>query len=569
MSDRSFWEKLTRRHVIKVGIAYIVIGTAVGGVADVFLPNLGAPGWVLPTILGVLVLGLPVALVLAWAYELTPEGIVREESNVERWSAGPAQESAAAAPVAIAVADERKSIVVLPFDNMSPDPNDAYFSDGLTEEIITQLSHLRSLRVISRNSSMVLKNTEMDTRTIGRELGVQYVMEGSVRKAGDSLRITAQLIDAGSDEHLWAETYSRELEDIFEIQSEIALSVAEALRASLDPQSVEKIKSAPTESLDAHEAYLLGRHHFWAMTGPDVFWRARGYFEQALDQDPGYASPQAALAWWYLWAAPNFSLLSAAEAIPNAKAEAQRAIELDPDAGDAYAALALVEGWYYWHWKRAQESAKLGVERDPNSYFAWFAYANVFGPVGEFQEAIAGADKLLELDPLHWVTYVQLGWHYGTAGRIDEAMRYSIRCDELHPYWGAWQVAYHLQALGQDEEALERLERVREYWGELRGSIGAAVLAYALGRAGRKAEFDESIADLQRRVESGVACWSEIAWAYMGVRDHEMALQYLEKAPDQVPPGNHITAWVATLKHFDPIRDRPRFQAVLKRLGLE
>ena len=355
-SDHSFWEKLKRRHVVRVGIAYLVVGTAVGGASADFLTNLGAPDWVLPTILGVLVLGLPVALILAWAYELTPEGIVRDAPDDP--------EVEAVAPSAVSVTEGRKSIVVLPFDNMSPDPNDAYFSDGLTEEIITQLSYLRSLRVISRNSAMVLKNTEKDTRTIGKELNVGYVMEGSVRRSGKDLRITAQLIDAATDTHLWAETYARELEDVFEVQADIALSVADAMRASLDPRGVERIKSHPTESLDAHDAYLLGRHHLQGTTEEGMS-KAKLYLERSLQLDPDYALAHLGLAWWYYWAGGvAFSLLPAKEAVPRAKAEVEKAISLDPDLGDAYGFLAIIEQGYYLGLRKGFDAAQLSVEKD-------------------------------------------------------------------------------------------------------------------------------------------------------------------------------------------------------------
>jgi TolB-like protein len=341
---RSFWNELRRRHVVRVGIA-----------AEIFLPGLGAPAWVLRTVLGLLVLGLPLAAVMSWAYDITPEGIERAGAHERGSLKG-----------GIATEEERKSIVVLPFDNMSPDPNDAYFSDGLTEEIITQLSYLRSLRVISRSSAMALKNTKKDVRTIGRELNVQYVMEGSVRKAGDSLRITAQLIDANSDEHLWAGTYSRELEDVFELQSEIALSVADAMQASLDARSVERIKSRPTDSLDAHDAYLLGRHHVWTTTEEGMS-KAKSYFERALELDPDYASAHCGLAHWCLWAGgAAFSILPAAEAIPRGRAEAKLAITLNPDLGDALELPRFggqLKYWCFYLYPTAWESEGSSVPR--------------------------------------------------------------------------------------------------------------------------------------------------------------------------------------------------------------
>ena len=410
-TNNSFWANLKRRHVIRVGIAYIVVGTAVGETANVFLGEL-APGWVLPIVLVLLVLGLPVALVLAWAYELTPEGIVRDVA--ERAPEKALDTDSAATEVG--VAEERKSIVVLPFDNMSPDPSDAYFSDSLTEEITTQLCYLRSLRVISRSSAMALKDTKTDVLTIGREHNVQYVLEGSVRKAGDNLRITAQLIDARSDEHLWAETYARELEDVFEIQSEIALKVADVLKASLDAGGVQRIRSRPTDDLDAHDAYLLARHHQFLSTEEGLA-KAKIYYEQALELDPDYALARAGLAMWYVAACAVFTILHPAEALPRAKAEADRAIALDPDLGDAHAMVAWIEGLIYWQWESAEEAARLGVERDPNSYTAWMVYSFLLVSQGRNEEAVAAVDRFVELDPLTRATWTNAAQGYAQAGQ--------------------------------------------------------------------------------------------------------------------------------------------------------
>jgi adenylate cyclase len=213
-----FLVELKRRKVYQVALAYVVVGTILAGAANDFLPRLGAPEWTVNVIIFLILIGFPIALVLAWAYEIRPE------------EPRPGKVAGSREPVGEPpTPGDRKSIVVLPFDNMSPDPNDAYFADGLTEEIITNLSYVRSLRVISRNSAMALKGTEKSTRAIAAELDVQYVLEGSVRKAGDELLITAQLIDGPNDAHLWAEKYAGTFDDIFRIQENVARSIVDAL----------------------------------------------------------------------------------------------------------------------------------------------------------------------------------------------------------------------------------------------------------------------------------------------------------------------------------------------------
>jgi adenylate cyclase len=327
LSEPSFWEKLKRRHVVKVGIAYVVVAAGVGGAADAFLPGLGAPEWMLPSVLGLLVLGLPVALVLAWAYELTPEGIVRDAPE----EAAEEPEAQTVAPAAVSVEEERKSIVVLPFDNMSPDPNDAYFSDGLTEEIINALANASGLRVIARTSAFAFKGSNQDVREIGKQLGVGTVLEGSVRKAGHRLRITAQLIDAATGHHLWSERYDRDLEDVFAIQDEIGRIIAGRL------QSDEKaaMRERPTDNLDAYEAYLRGQFYFAKGTADD-YNRSVEHYKRATVLEPGFAEAYAGLARTY----GNWALLTDPENLfPRAKEAALSALEVAPEMADAHAVL--------------------------------------------------------------------------------------------------------------------------------------------------------------------------------------------------------------------------------------
>ncbi len=246
MSSRisSFLAELKRRKVYTVAVAYCAIAAGIIGTASQGFPELWQKASVPAGIL--LLIGFPIAVVLAWAYEVRPD---KPEGN----------RSVATLPVAIADADSRKSIVVLPFDNMSPDAGDAHFSDGLTEEIITHLSYLRSLRVISRSSAMVLKGTQKDVRTIGKELDVQYVLEGSVRKAGNDLRITAQLVDAGTDTHMWAERYDGVLDDVFEIQETVSQSIVKALNLTLTSKEHQKLAERPIHEVQAYECYLRAR----------------------------------------------------------------------------------------------------------------------------------------------------------------------------------------------------------------------------------------------------------------------------------------------------------------------
>ena len=296
-------------------------------------------------------------------------------------------ESSAAVPTKEPFAGDPKSVAVLPLRNIGGDSDADVFSDGLTEDLIAQLGHVRELKVISRTSVMGLGDSAGSVREIGSILGVGSVLEGSVRRTADRLRVVVQLIDARSDRQLWSETFDRDLEHVFEIQSEIAINVSQALKAELSPEQAERIKSRPTTSLDAHDAFLIARHH-WASGTEDGMERAKAYFDQAIGLDPDYAQAHAVLAYWYVQAGGPWSLMPAGEAMPLAKTAAERAIQLDPTTGDAYGTLATVESMYYWEWEKGRQTASLGIETDPNSYLAWLGYANVTCLLGERTECL-------------------------------------------------------------------------------------------------------------------------------------------------------------------------------------
>ena len=298
--------------------------------------------------------------------------------------------------------------------------------------------------------------------------------------------------------------------------------------------------------------------------------KAKVYFEQALELDPDYALARAGLATWYAQECAAFTILPPAEALPRAKVEAERAIALDPDLGDGYAMVAWIEGMINWQWESAEETARLGVERDPNSHPAWIVYNYLLSSQGRHEEGLAAVDRFVELDPLSLATLINAAQGYAQAGRLDEALEYAKRGEAMDSgFWGATNLAWVLQCRGEHAEALAHLTRIQEQWEAISRSSSAHVLAYTLGRAGSSAEFEGIAVQLEGRAAEGTATWTEVALAYMGVCEHERALDYLEKAPEQRPPGSYLTAFVAVDPLFAPIRDQPRFHQVLKRLGLQ
>src|SRR2546429_706992 len=365
MATRNFFSELKRRNVYKVAVAYAIAGWALSqGIAQVF-PVFDVPNWVIRLIVLLIIIGLPVALALAWMFEITPQGIKRTETAdampasmrrkkyawiyvvvigaaisiglffLGRYSAPsrtPSQSEAATVP--------EKSIAVLPFDNLSRDPENAYFCEGVQDEILTRLAKVADLKVISRTSTQHFKSTPDNLPQIAKQLGVAHILEGSVQKSNDQVRVNVQLINALTDAHLWADTYDRKLTDIFAVESEIAKTIAETLQARLTGSEKSSIAKTPTVNPEAYELYLKGRFFWNKRTGDDLR-KSIEYLKQAIAKDPGYALAYAALA-------DSYGLLrfyggaSPAESVVPAEAAAKKALEVDDSLAEAHASLGLI-----------------------------------------------------------------------------------------------------------------------------------------------------------------------------------------------------------------------------------
>ena len=456
----------------------------------------------------------------------------------------------------------------MPLQNIGGDPENEFFSDGLTEDIIAHLSHVDGLRVISRTSVMPFKQTTASLGEIAAALNVGTVLEGSVRRAGERLRVVVQLIDARSDQHLWAETYDRELDDVFAIQSEIALKVADALRASLSPEQEVRIRRRPTESIAAHDLYLLAKHDWYSFTKEGLL-RAKERLEGALELDPNHAPAHAGLAHVYLIGGRGgVDAFPMAEAREKARAAAHRAISLDGGLGLAYSTLSMIHAWFDWEWDKAIEVGRMGVEAEPNSSGAWGGYAWVLAPAGKLEESIEAGRQFLALDPLEPVAHHNQAARLFSAHRTDEALPLIHRCLELDSdfTWGRTLLADITLWQGDPQGAVAMLEPLfdqAEESGDVAPSVGAA-----LGAAGRVKEFSRVASRLESWAEAGRESFVQAAIPYIWSGDHDHALELLEKVPDQRPPP---TSWPANLRMyplFDPIREDPRFQEVLRKMGL-
>jgi serine/threonine protein kinase/Tfp pilus assembly protein PilF len=459
--------------------------------------------------------------------------------------------------------EKKKSIAVLPFTNMSADPEQEYFCDGMTEEIISDLSKVKALHVISRSSAMTFKGTRKRVREIAADLGVQYVLEGSVRKAGNNLRITAQLIDAQTDRHLWAEKYTGTLGDVFGIQEEVSHSIIKSIQLELSLQEKESLSKQVIKKPEAYEAYLKGRYS-WNKRTLEGMRTALEFFKEAVDIDPGYAGAYSGMADVYNLLG-MLLFMPSDEAYPLAKGAARRSLAIDDTVAEAHTSLALVSFVYDWDWGVAEREFLRAIELSPSSASAHHFYGAFFAlAMGRYEEAIAEMRRAYELDPLTPVHSADIAATFLFARRYREAIQQSLKTLEYFP---EFQVTYHYLVLAY---VLER--RYEEAIGTSRKAVALtrdhpkylSIMGYALAAAGRK---DEAYSILERLISDKAdfpVPTYEIALIHTVLGEYETAFEWLERAQKE-------HAWqVCYLKVdpcVDPLRTQTRFQQLVKRMN--
>ncbi len=489
-------EELKRRNVLRVAATYAVVAWIIIEAGSVLLPTFGASESVFQTYVIVVVAGFLVSLVIAWVFEVTPEG-VKLEKNIDRSeSIAPTtgrrldfvfvgllivalgisvtlnitgmrdvQEMPATAIV------DRSSIAVLPFTSRSTDPQNQLFADGIHDDLLTRLANVAALKVISRTSVMEYRDTTKNLRQIGEELGVGVVLEGAVQRVGDSVRITAQLIDASTDEHIWAKSYDRQLSmaNLFAIQSEISEEITRAMSAALTDEEQLRITNIPTDSLAAYNLYTQGRDNLYKRR-LDTMQEAREQFEAAIALDPNYAEAYTGLAESVILILNNHQAISSEEAFTIAKAALGNALSLNPDLADAHAAEGLLKH-QMWQSNRsgpgldeAEASFVSALDLNPNSASANMWFASLRGTQQRTDEAIDLYHESLRLDPLGKIPYANLPGLYAQRGQNDEALDLYIKAVEIHPDWPtAYQnLAFHLGGLGRLDEAVAWAMKAQE-----------------------------------------------------------------------------------------------------------
>jgi TolB-like protein/Flp pilus assembly protein TadD len=584
----SFYAELKRRNVVRVGIAYVVISWLLAQVAEFAFENFGAPEWVLKTFVVVLLLGLPLVLLFAWAFELTPEGVKREKDVdrsasitpqtgqklntliivvmalaigyfvVDKFVLGVAPTKQPNTASVEAGAEPHRSIAVLPFVDMSPARDQEYFTDGLTENLLNALAQLRELRVAGRTSSFAFKNRNEDLREIGEQLGVAHILEGSVQKSGVQIRITAQLINAEDGYHLWSQTYDRTLEDIFAVQDEIANEVAKAMRVTLLGHEAEVLRSHSQGTTSAYNEYLKG-HHEANRGNLQGHEQALIHFESALEQDPRLAVAWAGRSSSRAYVT-GFSDTNFAAGYEDARRSALRALDLDPDLPEGHVALSDIQQSYDWDWAAAEASLRRALELRPGDTEILSKLSLLKAIRGRRDEAFADIQQVVELDPLNWVAQRRLASALVARGNLDESLRILDRLEATDPsrsalYWGRGSVRLRQ---GEYELALE--EFAREPFEFLR-LTGQAIANHHLGRK------DEAVNRLQALISTtGESASFQIAAVYAQWGDADNAMSWLERAYVIRDPGlpNVNGAFL-----FEPIKDDPRFQAFLKKMNFE
>ena len=584
MNSTNFFAELKRRNVYKVAVAYAVVAWLLLQGASIVLPSFEAPSWTMKVLIAALAIGFPIAVVLAWAFEITPEGIVRAEDVIPNKSVTKRTgRKLVGTTVALAVvaaglllfqflrsrgsasADvPAKSIAVLPFENLSDEKANAYFAEGVQDEILTRLAKVADLKVISRTSTQRFKSSPGDLPQIAKQLGVLHILEGSVQKSGDSVRVNVQLINALTDAHLWAEIYDRKLVDIFSVESDIAKTIADTLQARLTGTEKTAIAKRPTVNAAAYELYLKGRYFWNKRTGNDLK-TALDYFTQAVAADPNYAAAYAGQADAALLI-PIYSAGTPDEYFPRAKAAARRAIELDDSSAEGHTALGQLLCVDDLNFRESAKEFERAIELNPNYATAhhWFSNTLLVAQ-GRFDEAVREAKRAVEVDPLSLIINADLGSTLIVARRYDEAIAQLRRTVALDSNFGYahWNLGLAIYLKGDRPGAIEEFEKARalDPSPDVLGLLGRA---YA--EAGRKEEALQILRQLSETAEHGYVRHFLLALISIGLGDKASAIKSLE---EDYHRDNGDLLWLKVDPLLDPLRDEPRFKELVAKVFVE
>jgi TolB-like protein len=573
---RSFFTELKRRNVYKVAIAYGVVAWLLMQVASQIFPFFEIPNWAVRLVVLLLVIGFPVAVILAWAFELTPEGIKRTDFADELPTKAPRNRGwiyvvIVAGAISVGVfflgrytsskqgpKTPAKSIAVLPFENLSRDPDNAYFAEGVRDELLARLSKATDLKVISIRSSEQLKSSLDDLSQIARRFGVANILAGSVQRSSDQVRVNVQLVRGENNAHLWADTFDRKLTDIFKIESEIAEKITTTLQATLSGSEQKAIAAQPTQNTEAHQLYLKGRY-LWNRRTAENLKKALTYFEQAAEKDPRYALAYAGIA-DTCSLIPIYGAGTPQEYLPRARAAAGKAIKLDNDLAEAHASLGYV---FFLDFERPQSAQEFvrAISLNPSYATAHQWYATLpLAMEGKFDQVIGEIKRALELDPVSPIISAELGRMYVLARRYNEAISQLRNTVEMNPefYWGHRFLGYALELKGSTVEAIAEYHKAFELSDD---PVVLAMLAHAEGTTGRQSEARQILAQLTEQARTRYVSGYAFSVIYLGMGEKNEALDWIERATRD--HGDYFIKFIAVDPYFDLLHGDPRFEALV------
>ena len=552
-----FWQELKRRKVIQVIIVYATAAFVIIELVNNVFESLLLPDWTPTMVIVILAVGFPFAIIFSWIFDISLKGIVKTES-IE-----PDKEPGEDYSLSDKTSRLENSIAVLPFQDMSPQKDQEYFCEGMAEELINALTKVVRLQVASRTSAFQFKGKGYDIGKIGKELNVHSVLEGSIRKAGNKLRITAQLINVSDGYHLWSEKYDRDMEDIFAIQDEISLAIVDNLKVKLLRGEKDKLVKRYTDNLEAYSLNLKGRY-YWNSLTPEGWEKSIECYQKAIEIDPTYALAYVGLSIWHQSLA-FWGDVPPDQAIPKSREFAKKAIELDDSISDAHNALAVIYATYDWNWSAADKEFKRTIELDPTNALGYANYAIILTNRKRFEEAIVYARRAQKLDPFSsmintWVSMIRM-----FAGQCEEAIEGLRQVIAKDP--GFWQpqlwLCFAFISESMFDEAVSAGEKAVEFSGG--ASIAKAVLACAYFLSGRSKNGEELLESLKEKSKSTYVPATYLVWICSVRNDADEAFHWLQKAAKEHDP------WICWYRMSpDDLRtDDPRFDVLLKKIGLE
>jgi len=583
MNLGDFLTELKRRHVYRIAVGYAVVAWLLIQVATQVFPFFDVPDWAVRLVVVLLALGFPVALILAWAFELTPEGIKRTKDVEPKKQSSTFRAGRKFVGIVLAMAvlaagllayhlvrevssppaesrftkstHAEKSIAVLPLLNESGDPADEYFSDGLSEELIAALAMVKELKVVGRSSSFRFKGKKGDSQAIAEKLGVSALLEGTVRRQGGKVHIVAELINAGDGTELWAQTFDSELKDIFAVQREIATAVARSLKLTFLGGDSKVNKDATTSNVVAYDAYLQG-HFYFLRRNPEDYRKAIAFFDKAIKADPEYALAYAERSEAWTWIG---DLTNQNQAWAAAARDAEKAVSIDPNLAEAQAALGWVRFFTQWRFDEGMKALRRAKELSPWNATASDLLARVVVYFGQFDEAEQLARQALEMDPLSYQAHISLGRVLLVQGKLDEADAVGRKAADIQPTGSAshrWQVLVAVRR--NDGEAA-----LREAQLEPNESYRRFELALAYYVRHETAKADAALAELIDKDRSVLAYQIAEVYAWRGETDK--AFEWLQISLDNRDTGL-LSLYVDPL--LARLRSDPRFTELIRKIGL-